>query len=537
MAEQPQKETSDVVVGRPVGEPRAEPQSRGDTRSYEKLDRPDTEDTMLAPGVELKGTSPGEELDIVSDKEVVEPEGLEGKLVAVRYRVLRKIGEGGMGAVYLAEHETIQKKCALKVLLHEYAQKESIKKRFLQEAKAAARIDHENVVDITDFGETPTNSLFFAMEYLDGVDLSKTLQMTGHMEWGRAKQILLQVCRALEAAHKKGIIHRDMKPENIFLLERDGRPDFVKILDFGIAKVGLEEGGERLTRTGMVFGTPHYMSPEQALGKKPDNRVDVYSVGVIMYEMLTGDVPFNADSFMAILTRHISDKPEPPRSIRPEIPGEVESIVLKALSKKPEDRYQSMVEMAVAISRVAVRDSYSTVDADPPQRPPEQGAGPVATIDQLPMQGNRRWVVLLGLAALLLGGSLAIMAYLKNDPPASATPFPGAVTPPPVAGKAASPGPAETAAAGTAANKPAPATRAAAADSAATAVASKPDAAIQASPTRAARKKRRPPRRRPRPRVEVKVKAKARTEVKASPPKTAQPKPGGGSKELIEPKW
>ena len=500
---------------------------RVDTKSYEKLDAPvESDDTMLSSGLELKGTSPGEEVDLsaVTEDDEDEPQRLEGKLVAVRYKVLRKIGEGGMGSVYLAEHVTIQKKIALKVLLHEYAKKDLIKQRFLQEAKAAAKIGHENIVDIIDFGHTPTGSLFFAMEYLEGDDLSKVLQMNGPMSWGRTKPILLQVCRALEAAHGKGIIHRDMKPENVFLEDREGKRDFVKILDFGIAKVGLEEGDERLTRTGMVFGTPHYMSPEQAMGKKPDNRVDIYSLGVIVYEMLTGEVPFNADSFMGILTLHISEKPIPPRELRDDIPREVEAIILKALSKKPEDRYQSMAEMAVAISRVAMRDRYQSGATAPPggatDREMEYSEA-VNTLSTTTPSSNRRWVVVLGLAALLLGGGMAVMAYLKAEDPNARTPLPGAKATlkqsPAEASKAAAPTPPP--------NVPAEAAKVAAPLA--------PDMGVPAVIPDMAPKK-------------TKV-AKVRTKRKVRRPRTNKPKPIKKSltkkpvnrppSELIEPKW
>ena len=505
--------------------PPADREPRVDTKSYEKLDPPEeTQDTLLSPGLELKGTSPGEEVDIQPEEDEEEAHRLEGKLVAVRYKVLRKIGEGGMGSVYLAEHVTIQKKIALKVLLHEYARKDLIKQRFLQEAKAAAKIGHENIVDIIDFGNTPTGSLFFAMEYLEGDDLSKVLQMNGPMTWGRAKPILLQVCRALEAAHSKGIIHRDMKPENIFLEEREGKRDFVKILDFGIAKVGLEDGGERLTRSGMVFGTPHYMSPEQAMGKKPDNRVDVYSVGVILYEMLTGEVPFNADSFMGILTRHISDKPTPPRELREDIPQEVEAIILKALSKKPEGRYQSMAEMAVAISRVAMRDNYQTGETIPPGRSSDR-EGPLYSepTETVTVAGtsSRRWLAVLGLAALLLGGSLAVLAYLKTERAPVARTAPPAKT---ELGKTAPPAKAPPAEA-----KPGAPTKATAPASPDMGVpATVPDMTVKPrAPTKAGTKRR--PRRPKRPRKPTK-----------KTPKKAPEKKNTGSKpptELIEPKW
>jgi serine/threonine-protein kinase len=279
---------------------------------------------------------------------------LEGQILAGRYRIIEKIGEGGMGSVYLVEHTALEKKMAIKVLLHEYARKTDLKERFLQEAKAAARIDHENVIEVNDFGDTPDGSVFFAMEYMDGNDLAHAIKVSGAIPWSRARGIALQICRALGAAHANKIIHRDMKPENVFLIEREGRADFVKVLDFGIAKIGgMSDGERRLTRTGMIFGTPEYMSPEQAQGHRPDHRVDIYAVGVILYEMLTGEVPFKADTFMGILTKHIFEPPKPPSELRPDlgIPADVQAIVLRALAKDKEDRFSSMAEMGSAIVR------------------------------------------------------------------------------------------------------------------------------------------------------------------------------------------
>jgi serine/threonine-protein kinase len=173
------------------------------------------------------------------------------------------------------------------------------------------------------------------------------------MPFARARYIITQICRALGAAHSKGIIHRDMKPENVFLVEREGRPDFVKILDFGIAKMSaMDEGGARLTRTGMIFGTPEYMSPEQARGDKPDHRVDIYAVGCILYELLTGDVPFHADTFMGVLTKHMFEPPQPPSTRLPNlmIGADIDAVTMKALSKDRDQRFQTMKELAVALA-------------------------------------------------------------------------------------------------------------------------------------------------------------------------------------------
>ncbi|MFL5305708.1 MAG: serine/threonine-protein kinase [Polyangia bacterium] len=278
---------------------------------------------------------------------------LLGTVVSERYRIVRKVGEGGMGAVYQAEHAVIGKRVALKVLFADLSRRPELVARFLQEAKSASRIGHENVIDISDFGQTGQGLVYIAMEFLEGQDLGRALRTERTLPWGRARGILMQIAKGLRAAHGQGIIHRDMKPENIFLVQREGRPDFVKVLDFGIAKVVSADNndGPRLTQTGMIFGTPEYMSPEQAQGQPPDHRVDVYAVGCIMYHMLTGVVPFHADSFMGILTKHLLEPVIPLRQRRPDlqIPADVEAVCLRALEKDRDKRWADMDEFYRAI--------------------------------------------------------------------------------------------------------------------------------------------------------------------------------------------
>jgi serine/threonine-protein kinase len=283
------------------------------------------------------------------------PDPYLGTVVADRYRINRKLGEGGMGVVYSAHHVVLEKPVAIKILADDLARRSDLVQRFLHEAKAASRIHQENIVDITDFGQTQSGTVFFVMELLEGRDLATLIRReVGPLPWPRAKPILVQICRALAAAHQKGIIHRDMKPENVFLVERGSHADFAKVLDFGIAKMtGMEEGaGSRLTRTGMIFGTPEYMSPEQAQGTHPDHRVDIYAVGVIMFEMLTGQVPFRSDTFMGVLTKHMFEAPVAPSERRPDlgITPDLDAIVLRALEKDRDRRFPSMVELGQAIA-------------------------------------------------------------------------------------------------------------------------------------------------------------------------------------------
>ena len=297
----------------------------------------------------------------------------EGTVLAGRYRVEGLIGEGGMGDVYLATHLKIDKKVAVKLLAPEQMRRERTVVRFLQEAKAASKIRHPNVVDITDYGEAE-GCAFFVMEYLAGEDLSQMLKRIGRIGWERAQRICIQLLEALGAAHKAGIIHRDIKPHNCFITPTDREPDFVRVIDFGIAK--LREGtGEQLTRTGAIVGTAEYMSPEQGLGHELDGRSDLYSVGIILYRMLTGDVPFNAANPMGVLYHHIHSPVKPPSEACPEaaIGPQVDALVLKALAKDRDERFASAEEFIAALE--AVDDPTGTL-AEPKrsQRPLIVGA-------------------------------------------------------------------------------------------------------------------------------------------------------------------
>jgi serine/threonine-protein kinase len=270
-----------------------------------------------------------------------------------RYRVLDVIGEGGMGRVYLAEHIEIGRRVAVKVLHPVYGRMPELVERFRREARAASRIGHPNIVDVTDSGTTHDGSVYFVMELLDGVELAEVIDREGALDVTRALKIATQICRALSAAHAVGVIHRDLKPENVFLTVREGVSDFVKVLDFGIAKSAEAEEARahRLTHPGMAMGTPEYMAPEQAAGQPADARTDVYAVGAILHEMLTGQPPYSGDNFMEILTKKATTDPPPPRALRPELAESVEHIVMRAMARDAQARLPSMEAFEYEITK------------------------------------------------------------------------------------------------------------------------------------------------------------------------------------------
>ncbi|XXF81607.1 protein kinase [Myxococcaceae bacterium GXIMD 01537] len=265
-----------------------------------------------------------------------------GRIIAQKYRVEALIGEGGMGKVFRARQLALDKVVVLKVLRQSLLSDERTVARFQREAKAASRLNHPNSISVLDFGQTEDGALFIAMEFVSGQDLHQLLGREWPLAEGRVVRIVSQVLSALSDAHGAGVIHRDLKPENIMVEQRRGEPDFVKVLDFGIAKITDSSGeeGPALTRAGFVCGTPEYMSPEQARGSSLDHRSDLYAVGVILYQLTTGLLPFESDSAVGFATKHLTEEPPPPSERRPDArisPG-MEGLILRALSKDPNDR-------------------------------------------------------------------------------------------------------------------------------------------------------------------------------------------------------
>jgi serine/threonine-protein kinase len=332
-----------------------------------------------------------------------------GATVDGRYEIEDVIGEGGMGVVYRCIHTIIGKRVAMKVLRADLARNDEVVERFLNEARSASSIGNPHIIDISDFGRLPDGATYFVMEYLEGQPLADFLEPGSLLDRERIGAVMIQLTEALAAAHAAGIVHRDLKPDNIFLIKRGSQDDFVKVLDFGIAKA--TSAGSKLTQAGQVFGTPHYMSPEQAAGSIVDQRADIYAVGVMLYELLTGTLPFDAENFMGILTQHMYKDPPPPSSregARGRIDPALERIVLRCLRKQPADRYQSMGELGDDLRALfgdVGRASFSEM------RPSQLGAvaqdtTPISGLaPEQPHSARRTFFLALALAGILGGGA------------------------------------------------------------------------------------------------------------------------------------
>jgi serine/threonine-protein kinase len=384
-------------------------------------------------------------LEATASRGVITP----GQVISERYRIVSKIAEGGMGEVYKGEHVDLGKAFAVKVIRAELSNDPDFAERFKREAIAASRIGHPNIVDVSDFGRTPDGRFYFVMEFLVGRTLTQLLKEQGALPAPRALAITLQMCRALEAAHQLGIVHRDLKPENILLLNRGGQADFVKVVDFGVAKVA-EPGRSGYTSVGMVVGTPQYMSPEQAAGTQLDARTDIYSTGLMLYEMLAGLPPFMGETPSLVMAAHIY-KEAPPLMPAPNVgavPESLRDVVRRMLAKAPTERPGTMgevisvleaaqAELGVAGSgrnpivlntgmRVAAASGSFATEVVRPKKRIALVAGAAAAV----------LVVGLGVAFLVRGSSeTASAAATVTEPEAEAKPAPSPTPAPAVAAK------------------------------------------------------------------------------------------------------
>jgi serine/threonine-protein kinase len=274
-----------------------------------------------------------------------------GQTLDGKYRIIRRLGRGGMGAVYMGQHSMIGRHVAIKILHAELSADEEMVTRFYREAQAAAAIGHKSIIDVFDLGVTDDGEPYLVMEYLEGESLASVLKRSGPIDLGLTCAVIEPALLALSAAHRKQIVHRDLKPDNIFIVRRPDEEPAVKLIDFGISKFIRPGDQIRLTRTGAMLGTPVYMAPEQALGEgEEDHRSDIYSMGVIMYEALTAHVPYLGTNFNSLLVKILNDDPTPPSEVNPGFPSKAEPVVMKAMARDPADRYQSAQEMLDAMA-------------------------------------------------------------------------------------------------------------------------------------------------------------------------------------------
>ena len=294
---------------------------------------------------------------------------LVGQVVADRYHIIKKLGEGGMGTVYLGEHVKMGRKSAIKVMTQAMANDPDAVSRFNREASNASRLSHPNICQIYDFGETPDGLIYLAMEFIEGCSLSDLIEREGALPLPRAAGILRQSADALQVAHDQTIVHRDIKPDNIMIVQAKDGSDVAKVVDFGIAKaVAGDETGQKVTKTGLVVGTPEYMSPEQLSGDKLDGRSDIYSLALVLYKMLTGVLPFQSDTAQETMIKRLTDLPEPLAQARPDIvfPPALQAAMDRALARAVSDRYSSAGEfgrdVVAAVGGTAVPETRMDID-------------------------------------------------------------------------------------------------------------------------------------------------------------------------------
>jgi eukaryotic-like serine/threonine-protein kinase len=358
------------------------------------------------------------------------------------YRVTAKLGEGSMGAVFLAEHPVIGRLAALKVIHPRHARNPDVLTRFVNEATAINRIGHDHIVEVTDFGRTPDGDFYFIMEYLEGRPLSELIEREAPLSPDRALAIAAQIADALSASHAHGVIHRDLKPENIFLVTRGDDPDFVKVLDFGLAKLVHGDAPAHHTLAGTVMGTPFYMAPEQCQGRSElDARADVYSLGVVLFEMLTGNVPFGGSNYAEVFVKQLSMPVPSVRLLVPDLPDALDVILQRALAKVPGERFETMTAFREALLSP---EEHGAKEAPPevpeeltaPMRAPRsrarvaatvvlvpEGRGAATAFDRVP-RTRGAWATAAAVVALVAGIVIAVGVRREHGPPTALTPPP-----------------------------------------------------------------------------------------------------------------
>lgn len=290
-------------------------------------------------------------------------EAFEAKQVG-QYRLRKRLGSGGMGEVYLAEHQLLKRPCVVKLIRPDKAGDPRVLARFQREVQATAQLSHWNTVEIFDYGITADGTFYYVMEYLPGMNLSELVARYGPMPPERVIYLLRQACDALREAHAAGLVHRDIKPANIFAAQRGGVYDVVKLLDFGLVKPLADKASVELSMEGAITGSPLYMSPEQGLGDGDvDGRSDIYSLGAVGYYLLTGRPPFEGDRPIKVILAHAHEEVTPPSRLRPEVPGDLEQVILRALAKRPEDRYPDVESFSEALGQCEAAGRWSREEA------------------------------------------------------------------------------------------------------------------------------------------------------------------------------